>query len=153
MPGLSGPDLQEALGGPERSLPIIFITGHGDIPTSVKAMKKGAVDFLVKPFDDRDLLDAIAVALRRDKEARDRRAKTGAIRVRVETLTPRERDVMRLVVLGRLNKQIAAELGIAEKTVKVHRGRVMTKMGAGSVAELVGMCANAERGTRNAEEV
>jgi len=151
MPGLSGLELQEALGGPERSLPIIFITGHGDIPMSVRAMKKGAVDFLAKPFDDRDLLDAIAVALRRDKEARERRAESGAIRKRMATLTPRERDVMTLVVLGRPNKLIAAELGIAEKTVKVHRGRVMTKMGVRSVAELVRLSSNAERGSRNGE--
>ena len=140
LPGLSGVDLQEALGGAERSLPIIFITGHGDIPMSVRAMKKGAVDFLAKPFDGQELLDAIAVALRRDKEARERRAQTMEIRKREEKLTPRERDVMKLVVMGLLNKQIGGKLGISEKTVKVHRGRVMQKMGVTSVAELVRLC-------------
>ena len=147
LPGLSGVALQEALGGAERSLPIIFITGHGDIPMSVRAMKKGAVDFLAKPFDGHELLDAIAVALSRDKEARERQAETAEISGRVEKLTPRERDVMKLVVTGLLNKQIGGKLGISEKTVKVHRGRVMHKMGVTSVAELVRLCTNAEVGT------
>lgn len=144
MPGLSGLGLQDVLAKPGCSMPIIFITGHGDIPMSVRTMKKGAVDFLVKPFDDQALLDAIGVALSRDKEARARHAKTCEILKRERTLTPREREVMRLVITGMLNKQIAAELGISEKTVKVHRGRVMKKMAADSVAELVRLCANAE---------
>jgi FixJ family two-component response regulator len=145
MPGLNGLDLQEKLGGGEDSMPIIFITGHGDIPMSVRAMKKGAVDFLAKPFDRRDLLAAISVALSKDRAARQRRAKTQAIRDREQTLTPCERGVMARVIAGLLNKQIAAELGIEEGTVKVHRGRVMTKMGVQSVAELVKL--NAEIGT------
>jgi FixJ family two-component response regulator len=145
MPGLNGLDLQEKLGGGEDSMPIIFITGHGDIPMSVRAMKKGAVDFLAKPFDRRDLLAAIGVALSKDRAARQRRAKTQAIRDREQTLTPCERGVMAWVIAGLLNKQIAAELGIEEGTVKVHRGRVMTKMGVQSVAELVKV--NAEIGT------
>ena len=144
LPGLSGVDLQEALGGAERSLPIIFITGHGDIPMSVRAMKKGAVDFLAKPFDGHELLDAIAIALRKDKEARERRTKIREIRKRDEKLTPRERDVMKLVVMGLLNKQIGGKLGISEKTVKVHRGRVMQKMGVTSVAKLVRICTKSE---------
>lgn len=140
MPGLSGLDLQKTLGRAEYSLPIIFMTGHGDIPMSVRAMKEGAVDFLAKPLDGRALLDAIRVALRRNKEASHRRAETEEIRKREQTLTPRERDVMALVITGILNKQIATELGIEEGTVKVHRSRVMTKMGAQSVAELVRLC-------------
>lgn len=151
LPGLSGVDLQEALGGAERSMPIIFITGHGDIPMSVRAMKKGAVDFLAKPFDGHELLDAIAVALRRDREARARQAETAKIRGQVEKLTPRERDVMKLVITGLLNKQIGGELGISEKTVKVHRGRVMHKLGVRSVAELVRFCTKSEGGTGNGE--
>ncbi|VGO19979.1 response regulator transcription factor [Pontiella sulfatireligans] len=138
MPGLSGIELQEALG--EDSLPIIFITGHGDIPMGVRAMKKGATDFFVKPVAGRDLLDAIEVALRKDKEVRARRAEIAEIRKREEVLTPRERDVMQLVVTGMLNKQIGGELGIEEGTVKIHRGRMMVKMGVSSVAELVGLC-------------
>lgn len=113
-----------------------------NIPMSVRAMKKGAVDFLVKPFDGHELLDAIAVALSRDKEARARQAETAEIRGRVEKLTPRERDVMKLVITGLLNKQIGGKLGISEKTVKVHRGRVMQKMGVTSVAELVRLNTN-----------
>ncbi len=144
LPGLSGLDLQKSLAKLSHSMPIIFITGHGDIPMSVKAMKKGAVDFLVKPFDTKDLLAAIAAALSRDKETSRRDANTRKIRDRVETLTPREREVMKLVITGMLNKQIAGELGISEKTVKVHRGRVMTKMEVKSVAELVRLCGEVE---------
>jgi FixJ family two-component response regulator len=151
MPGLSGIDLQETLGGGNDSLPIIFITGHGDIPMSVRAMKKGAVDFLAKPFEDVELLDAVAVALRRDEETRRRRAEIAAIREREQTLTTRERAVMSRVITGMLNKQIAAELGIEEGTVKVHRGRVMHKMGIPSVAELVVLCNKLELGTRSSE--
>ncbi|MBI2440413.1 MAG: response regulator transcription factor [Lentisphaerae bacterium] len=140
LPGQSGMDLQAALCGGKGSLPIIFITGYGDIPMSVRAMKNGAVDFLAKPFDSHELLAVITIALRQGKEARKRQAAAAAIRGRVEKLTPREREVMKLVVTGLLNKQIGAELGITEKTVKVHRGRVMQKMGVTSVAELVRMC-------------
>jgi FixJ family two-component response regulator len=139
MPGLNGMDLQEVLSAGEGRLPIIFITGHGDIPLSVRAMKKGAVDFLTKPFDDKDLLSAIAVALRKGEEVRARFAEITQFRDREQTLTTRERDVMARVVAGLLNKQIAAELGIEEGTVKIHRGRVMQKMGVQSVAELVKM--------------
>ena len=148
MPGVTGLELQETLVG-TNSMPIIFMTGYGDIPMSVRAMKKGAVDFLAKPFKKQELLDAIAVALRRDSETRRRHAETAAIREREQTLTPRERDVMKLVITGMLNKQIAAELGIEEITVKVHRGRVMSKMGTQSVAELVSLHGriSAERAT------
>jgi FixJ family two-component response regulator len=139
MPGVNGMDLQEVLSAGEGRLPIIFITGHGDIPLSVRAMKKGAVDFLTKPFDDKDLLAAIAVALRKGEETRARYAEITQFRDREQTLTTRERDVMARVVAGLLNKQIAAELGIEEGTVKIHRGRVMQKMGVQSVAELVKM--------------
>lgn len=144
LPGLSGLDLQRSLAKLSYSLPIVFLTGHGDIPASVYAMKNGAVDFLAKPFDGHELLDTIAVALSRDKEARARQTETAEIRGRVEKLTPRERDVMKLVVTGLLNKQIGGKLGISEKTVKVHRGRVMHKMGVSSVAELVALCAKLE---------
>lgn len=139
MPGLNGMDLQEVLSAGDGRLPVIFITGHGDISLSVRAMKKGAVDFLTKPFDDKDLLAAIAVALRKGEEARARYAEITQFRDREQTLTTRERDVMARVVAGLLNKQIAAELGIEEGTVKIHRGRVMQKMGVQSVADLVKM--------------
>jgi FixJ family two-component response regulator len=141
MPGMNGLELQAVLDRAEDSLPIIFISGYGDIPMSVRAMKKGAVDFLPKPFDDHELLGAISVAMSRDKAACRKHRRDEKIRKHVETLTAREREVMALVVTGMLNKQIAAKLGIAEGTVKVHRGRVMTKMGVTSVAELVGLCA------------
>jgi len=141
MPGLDGLQLQKALEAEERSLPIIFVTGYGDIPMSVRAMKQGAVDFLAKPFDGQSLLDAVAVALRKDQERRQRAAETAEIRKREQTLTARERAVMARVITGALNKQIAAELGIEEGTIKVHRGRVMSKMGVQSVAELVVLCA------------
>jgi FixJ family two-component response regulator len=137
MPGLNGLELQEKLEGTDRNLPIVFITGHGDIPTSVKAMKAGAVDFLPKPFQDEDLLRAIRKAIARDTQQRIARAEFEAISARHATLTPREREVMALVVTGRLNKQIAAELGTSEKTIKVHRHRVMEKMQVDSVADLV----------------
>ena len=118
-------------------MPIVFITGHGDVPTSVRAMKAGAVDFLTKPFDDQELLDPVRDALERDRAARRERAEVEAVRTRLETLTAREREVLSLLVTGMLNKQIAYELGITERTVKAHRARVMEKMQAGSVAELV----------------
>jgi FixJ family two-component response regulator len=137
LPGPSGLELQESLNRSGHDVPIVFISGHADVPSSVRAIKAGAVDFLQKPFSDQALLDIIHGALRRDREARRDRAEVASIRVRFDTLTPRERDVLRLVIQGRLNKQIAGDLGISEKTVKFHRGRVMEKTQAGSVAELV----------------
>jgi FixJ family two-component response regulator len=139
MPGLSGLDLQRELQAANATLPIIFITGHGDIPMSVKAMKDGAVDFLPKPVKDKDLLRAIEPALARSVRERAVRDELEEIQSRVETLTAREREVMNLVVKGWLNKQIAFELGTVEKTVKVHRARVMDKMQVESLAELVSL--------------
>jgi RNA polymerase sigma factor (sigma-70 family) len=139
LPGLSGLNLQRELAERGVHIPIIFITGHGDIPMSVQAMKAGAVEFLTKPFRDQDLLDAIEQATERDRATRRQRTELGDLEQRAEALTPRERDVMRLVVAGLLNKQIAAELGISEKTVNVHRSQVMQKMRADSLAELVRM--------------
>jgi FixJ family two-component response regulator len=139
LPGLSGLDLQRELAAHGVKLPIIFITGHGDIPTSVRAMKAGALEFLTKPFHDQDLLDAIRQALERDRAARRHSKEIAELRELFDALTSREREVMSLVVAGLLNKQIAAELGISEVTVKIHRGRVMNKMGAQSLAELVRM--------------
>jgi RNA polymerase sigma factor (sigma-70 family) len=137
MPGLSGLDLQEKLAAADLAIPIIFMTGHGTVPMSVRAMKAGAVDFLQKPFDDQDLLDAVHQALERDRQARLADEQLQNVRQRMETLTPREREVFALVVSGMLNKQIAAELGTSEKTIKVHRARVMQKMHADSLADLV----------------
>ena len=139
LPGLSGLNLQRELAERGIQIPIIFITGHGDIPMSVQAMKAGAVEFLTKPFRDQDLLDAIEQATERDRSARKERSEMGELGERFETLSPREREVMRLVVAGLLNKQIAAELGISEKTVNVHRSQVMQKMEADSLAQLVRM--------------
>jgi RNA polymerase sigma factor (sigma-70 family) len=139
LPGPSGLDLQRELAGLDRPLPIIFITGHGDIPVTVRAMKAGASEFLTKPVREQELLEAIRKALERDREANRQRAEGMRLRRRYDELTPRERQVMRLVVTGLLNKQVAAELGISEKTVKVHRAQVMQKMHAGSLAELVRM--------------
>jgi FixJ family two-component response regulator len=139
LPGLSGLDLQKRMAEADMGIPIIFITGHGDIPMTVQAMKAGAVEFLTKPFRDQDLLDAIHKALERDRKARDQRAKIQKLRSRYRSLTPREREVMALVVVGLLNKQIAGELGTSEASVKVHRQHVMEKMGAGSLADLVRM--------------
>ena len=139
LPGLSGLDLQRQLGQSGQPIPIIFITGHGDIPMSVRAMKEGAVEFLTKPFRDQDLLDAIHQALKKDRSAREQRAKAADLRRRYDSLTPREREVMQLVIAGRLNKQIAGELGTSEVTVKMHRGQVMHKMKAESVVDLLRM--------------
>jgi RNA polymerase sigma factor (sigma-70 family) len=137
LPGLSGLNLQRELSKRRKDIPIIFITGHGDIPMSVQAMKGGAVEFLTKPFRDQDLLDAIEQALERDRTARRQRAEMAALKQRHESLTAREREVMGLAVTGLLNKQIAAELGTSEKTVNVQRSRVMQKMQANSLAALV----------------
>ncbi len=139
LPGPSGLELQTALGEAQRALPIIFITGHGNVPMSVKAMKSGALDFLQKPFNDQELLEAVQRALGRSRNARTESADRAVVLSRFESLTPREREVLSLVVAGMLNKQIAARLGAAEKTIKVHRGRVMRKMAAESVADLVRM--------------
>lgn len=137
MPDLGGLDLQEELTRRGLAIPLVFLTGHGDVPSSVRAMKAGAVDFLSKPCDDADLLAAVERALARDAEARAARAEAAAIQARFAVLTPRERQVCSLVAQGLLNKQIAAALGTAEKTVKIHRGRLMEKLGVESVAALV----------------
>jgi RNA polymerase sigma factor (sigma-70 family) len=135
--GTSGLTFQRQLAEADIHIPIIFVTGHGDIPMTVRAMKGGAVEFLTKPFHDQDLLDAVHVALERDRVRRQQEAEIASIRKRLESLTPREREVLPLVVSGLLNKQIAAEIGTSETTVKVHRSQLMRKMGADSLAELV----------------
>jgi FixJ family two-component response regulator len=139
MPGVSGLDLQRDLADADIRIPIIFITGHGDIPMSVRAMKAGAVEFLTKPFRDQDLLDAISQALERDRAHRSQYSEIAELRRRFKELTPREKQVMELVVSGLLNKQIAARLNISEITVKLHRHQVMEKMEAPSLADLVRM--------------
>ena len=136
LPGESGLDLQRELAAAHRKLPIIFITGHGDIPMSVQAMKGGAVEFLTKPFRDQDLLDAIQLGLSRDRARRENEKALAALRERFESLTPREREIMIQVAHGRLSKQIAGDIGIAEATVKVHRSRAMQKLHVRSLAEV-----------------
>jgi FixJ family two-component response regulator len=137
MPGVNGMELQRALARKGSVLPIIFLTGHGDVPQSVQAMKGGALDFLTKPVNDEQLLAAISDAIEKDRVARREQAELSKIRARLATLTPREQEVLKHVVTGKLNKQIADDLGVVEKTIKVHRARVMTKMKVQSVAELV----------------
>ena len=140
MPEMTGPELQDELGGADYCMPIIFLSGHGDVHTTAEAMKKGAVDFLTKPVDKDDLLEAIRVSLEKDTGARTRSNEVSDINEHIKMLTPREYEVMTYVITGMLNKQIAAELGIAEDTVKTHRGRVMQKLEIVSVAELVRLC-------------
>ena len=139
MPGISGLEFQEKLSGLGIRLPVILMTGHGDIPMSVRGMKAGAVDFLTKPFRDQDMLDAVATAVRRDRARRDAEAATIGLHETFTTLSPREREVMRLVTAGKMNKEVAGDLGLSEMTVKIHRGAVMRKMGARTVAGLVRM--------------
>jgi FixJ family two-component response regulator len=140
MPGMTGPELREQMAARRIALPVVFLTGRGDIPTGVEAMKKGAVDFLMKPVDSGVLLPAIRLALERHRTTRAREKEQERIHRRLARLSAREREVMGYVITGALNKQIAGELGIAEKTIKVHRGRVMQKMEVASVAELVHLC-------------
>jgi FixJ family two-component response regulator len=138
LPDINGLDLQSQTAQGDHPQ-IVFITGHGDIPSSVRAIKAGAVDFLTKPFKEADLMRAIHAAITQDRDARRKRAELGELRQRLSSLTPREREVLPLIVSGLLNKQAAAELGISEVTIQIHRGKIMTKMGAGSLAELVRM--------------
>jgi FixJ family two-component response regulator len=137
LPGLSGLDFQSELAKANTHIPIIFMSGHGDIPMTVRAMKGGAVDFLTKPFRDQDMLDAVSTAIERDRKRREAETIVSKLQTRFETLTPREREIFALVSSGLMNKQIAAELGLAEITVKIHRGHITRKMGAKSLAELV----------------
>jgi FixJ family two-component response regulator len=139
LPGVSGLDFQDDLAKADIHIPIIFMTGHGDIPMTVKAMKAGAVDFLTKPFRDQDMLDAVTRALARDRQRRESEQAVSGLRLLFDSLTPREREVMTFVTAGLMNKQIAGELGVSEITVKIHRGHVMRKMKARSLADLVRM--------------
>jgi FixJ family two-component response regulator len=140
MADMTGPELQEELRNKEFSMPIIFLSAHGDVPTTAQAMKKGAVDFLTKPVDVNDLMKAIHLSLEKDRENRILRTESTVIREKLKTLTPREHEVMTYVITGMLNKQIAGEMTISEETVKIHRGRVKQKLGIVSVAELVYLC-------------
>lgn len=140
MPDMTGPELQEELSKTEYCMPIIFLSGNSDVPTTASAMKKGAVDFLTKPIDRDDLLGAIRVSLAKDADTRTQQAEKFSINEHIKTLTPREYEIMTYVITGMLNKQIAAELFISEETVKIHRGRVMQKLGIVSVAELIHLC-------------
>ena len=140
MPEMTGPELQEELTKADYSMPIVFLSAHADVPIAAGAMKKGAVDFLTKPVDGTDLLAAIEESLARDAENRTQRAETSSVQELIETLTPREHEVMTYVITGMLNKQIAGHLEISEETVKIHRARVMQKLGVVSVAELVRLC-------------
>jgi FixJ family two-component response regulator len=139
LPGLSGLDLQTELSRANIHIPIIFITGHGDVPMSVRAMKAGAIDFLTKPFRDQDMLDAVTAAIERDRHRRADQQAVADVRTHFNTLTPRERQVMALVTQGLMNKQIAGQIGLSEITIKIHRGHVMRKMKAKSLADLVRM--------------
>ncbi len=147
LPQLSGLDLQAELARRGDAIPIVFVTGHGDIPMSVRAMKAGAVDFLPKPYRDQDMLDAVTAALAKDRERRERQGTDLRLRTRFDTLTPREKEVMGLVVSGLLNKQIAGKLGLSEITVKLHRANVMRKMEARTLADLVRMAEAMDRAT------
>lgn len=147
--GLSGLDLQHELAARNCQVPIVFITGHGDIPMSVRAMKAGAIEFLTKPFRDQDLLDAVRIALERDRIRREQKKEITGLQQRLDSLTAREREVISMVVAGKLNKQIADQLGTSENTIKVHRSKVMEKMQAQSLAELVVMMETLKRPPKN----
>jgi FixJ family two-component response regulator len=151
MPGINGLHFQETLSGLGIRLPVILMTGHGDVPMSVRAMKAGAVDFLTKPFRDQDMLDAIATAVRRDRAHREARASIIGLREKFTTLSPREREVMLLVAAGKRNRQVADDLGLSEITVKIHRGAAMRKMGAPTLADLVLMADALQFGNRDDE--
>ena len=149
MPGMSGLDLQQELNRRGATIPVVFITGHGDVPMAVEAMQQGAFDFLQKPFRDQELLYRVQRALSRDAESRARLAARAEIRARLATLTPREREVMQLITRGKSNKLVGAELGVSQRTVEIHRAHVMEKMRASSLAELVRMVLDSEDSTQN----
>jgi FixJ family two-component response regulator len=149
MPGMSGLDLQQELNRRGATIPVVFITGHGDVPMAVEAMQQGAFDFLQKPFRDQDLLDRVQRALARDAESRARLAARAEIRTRLATLTPREKEVMELITRGKANKVVGAELGVSQRTVEIHRAHVMEKMHASSLAELVRMVLDSEESKQN----